>query len=242
MYSDNGLNFVGAANKLTELYELLQSSTLQDALVKYSSSERINWHFIPAYAPHQGGLWEAAVKSAKKHLLRVTLNSNLRYAELHTLITQIEAILNSRPLMPISSDANDLAPLTPGHFLIGASLMSYPDKSFENVPSNRLSRWEHVEQMRQHFWKRWQNEYLHQLQQRSKWSTTNESLKVGQVVLMKEDNAPPLSWPMGRIIEIHPGQDNIVRTVTVQTPKGEYKRAITKICLLPVDLETGSVK
>ena len=239
VYSDNGLNFVGAANKLTELYELLQSAKLQNDLVKFSSNERINWHFIPAYSPHQGGLWEAAVKSAKKHLLRVTSGANLRYEELHTLITQIEAILNSRPIMPVSSDANDLAPLTPAHFLIGDSLTSYPEESFEETPSNRLSRWEHIEKMRQHFWKRWQNEYLHQLQQRSKWTIQNDNLKLGQIVLIKDDNLPPLSWPIGRISEIHPGKDNLVRTVTVTTSKGSYKRAITKICLLPIDLDSS---
>ena len=142
--------------------------------------------------------------------------------------------------MPISSDANDLSPLTPGHFLIGESLMSYPDESLEEVPSNRLSKWEHVEQMRQHFWRRWQAEYLHQLQQRSKWSTNTEALKIGQIVLIKDENTPPLSWPMGRIIELHPGKDNIVRVVTVQTYNGQYRRAITKICLLPIDLEEFS--
>ena len=69
------------------------------------------------------------------------MNTNLRYEELHTLITQIEGILNSRPIMPLSSDANDPTPLTPAHFLIGDSLTSYPDVSVEDMATIRLSRW-----------------------------------------------------------------------------------------------------
>ena len=91
--------------------------------------------------------------------------------------------------------------------------------------------------MRQHFWRRWQGEYLHQLQQRNKWITNKEPLKIGQIVLIKDDKSPPLSWPLGRIIELHPGKDGIVRVVTGRTTTGSYRRAITNICFLPVELE-----
>jgi len=91
----------------------------------------------------------------------------LKYQELETLLIQIEAILNSRLLTPISSDPSDLTPLTPGHFLIGSvTLTWYPEPSLEIIPTNHLLRWQHIEQMRQHFWQRWIQEYLHQWQQR----------------------------------------------------------------------------
>ena len=153
------------------------------------------------------------------------------------MITQIEGILNSRPIIPPSSDANDPTPLTPAHFLIGDSLTSYPDVSVEDVPTNRLSRWEHVEKMRQHFWRRWQGEYLNQLQQRNKWITNKELVKIDHVILIKDDNSPHLSWPLDRIIELHPRKDGIVRVVTVRTSTGSYLCAITNIYLLPVELE-----
>ncbi|XP_039309934.1 uncharacterized protein LOC120358749 [Solenopsis invicta] len=165
IYSDNGLNFKGACRELTELATVFNDQQNQQQIIGYVSVKGINWHFTPPRAPHQGGLWEAAVKSAKRHLLCITKETNLKYEELETLLVQVEAILNSRPLTALSSDSHDLTPLTPGHFLIGSPLTSYPEPSLERLPVNRLSRWQHVEQLRQHFWKRWLREYLHHCQQ-----------------------------------------------------------------------------
>jgi len=103
-------------------------------------NERINWHFIPPKAPHMGGLWEAAVKSAKFHIKRIIGEASLRYEEFLTLLTQIEAILNSRPLTPLSSDPSDLSALTAAHFLIGCPITSYPKPTLEDMCVNRLSR------------------------------------------------------------------------------------------------------
>lgn len=76
--------------------------------------------FYHTVRTHHGGLHEAAVKSTKKHLLRVICHQNLTFSEYHTLPKQVEASVNSRPICPISDDPNDLDTLTPGHFLIGA--------------------------------------------------------------------------------------------------------------------------
>lgn len=135
----------------------------------------------------------------------------------------------------MSSDASDLTPLTPGHFLIGTTLTAYPEPSLERLPVNKLSRWQRVEQIRQHFWRRWSREYLHHLQQRNKWMTKKNSLHVGQMVLLREDSTSPLSWSLARILELHPGNDNVVRTVTVRTSNGIYKRLITGLCIFPFD-------
>nr|XP_012235986.1 PREDICTED: uncharacterized protein LOC105680090 [Linepithema humile] len=215
VFSDNGLNFVGAARELNELSTLLNDEKAQQQINAYASHHGICWHFIPPRAPHHGGLWEAAVKSAKRHLLKITKDAHLKYEELPTLLIQIEAILNSRPLTPISSDPSDLLFLTPGHFIIGTPLTAYPGESLEEVPINCLSKWQHVQQLRQHFWKRWTREYLHQFQQRNKWQTTDLSLKIGQMVILIEDNTPPLAWSLGRIQETHPGDDGVSRLLSV---------------------------
>ncbi|XP_018402792.1 PREDICTED: uncharacterized protein LOC108779784 [Cyphomyrmex costatus] len=235
IHSDNGLNFKGAQRELNELAALFKNQESHQQIINYVSSKGIRWRFIPPRAPHHGGLWEAAVKGAKRHLYRVTREAHLRYEELETLVIQIEAILNSRPLTPVSSDVADLTPLTPGHFVIGAPLTSYPEPSLERIPITRLSRWQRVEQIRQHFWQRWSKEYLHYCQQRNKWTIKENPLHIGQMVLLREDSASPLSWPLARIVELHPGNDNIVRTVTIRTSSGIYKRPITRLCVLPFD-------
>ncbi|KAK2578857.1 hypothetical protein KPH14_012604 [Odynerus spinipes] len=169
MFSDNGTTFVGAQKELKELHEAVKGNEERNKILQFLDEQEIRWHFIPPRGPHFGGLWEAAVKSMKHHLKRVAGEASLTQEELLTLIAQIEAVLNSRPISALSDDPSDLCALTPGHFLIGDALTSTLEPSLENIQENRLSRWQRIEQLRNHFWTRWSKEYLHQLQQRPKW-------------------------------------------------------------------------
>ncbi|XP_044019550.1 uncharacterized protein LOC122859932 [Aphidius gifuensis] len=220
IYSDNGLNFQGANNELIKLQDQLKSNDAQNKLQEFFNTKKIQWHFTPPLSPHFGGLWEAAVKSFKHHFKRVIKpDILLSQEEFNTLIIEIEAILNSRPLTPISTDPSDFMVLSPGHFLIGHALTTIRDHDYNNIPMNRLSRWQLIEQLKQEFWQRWHNEYLNEMINRSKWNKDNNNIEMGDVVLLKEDNIPPMHWALGRIIETHPGTDGIVRTVTIKTAK-----------------------
>lgn len=233
VYSDNGKNFVGANAELRELegFLLNEGESLTDSL----HNEGVDWHFIPVNSPHFGGLWEAGVKATKFHLKRVLANASLTFEHFGTVLTQIEAILNSRPLTPLSSDPNDLDVLTPSHFLIGKSMTSLPDPRVIDLPLNRLSRFQFLQSLQQHFWSRWAKEYISELQKRVKWKTAQEELKAGTMVLIRDDKLPPLRWNLGRIIEVHPGKDGVVRVATIKTKCGVIKRAFAKICPLPID-------
>ncbi|XP_066258820.1 uncharacterized protein [Euwallacea similis] len=233
VYSDNGTNFVGANRELSELGSFLikESRNLVDSCAR----EGVQWHFIPAQSPHFGGLWEAGVKSVKHHLKRVAGNANLTFEQLITLLAQIEAILNSRPLSPMSQDPNDLTPLSPAHFLIGRSTTELPDPDLQHVPANRLSVFQRIQLIKQHFWKRWSKEYISELQQRVKWKTQQQDVQEGVLVLVKEDNFPPSKWRMGRIVAVHPGRDGVNRVATIRTSSGLVKRSFSKICPLPVE-------
>lgn len=125
IYSDNATNFVGANRELRELKKAYDEQLHKKKITEICAEDNINWHFIPPNSPHFGGLWEAAVKSFKTYIKRIAGNATLKYEELYTLITQIEAILNSRPISRISDDPNDLNFLTPGHFLIGGSIKPF---------------------------------------------------------------------------------------------------------------------
>lgn len=222
LYSDNGTNFV-KANK--ELISLIKQS---------ASQELIEWNFLPPSAPHFGGLWEAGVKAVKTHLIRVIGAQILTYEEFLTVLCQVEAILNSRPISPMSNDPNDLNVLSPGHFLTLAPLTCAPDVDLSDINPNRLSRWQLLQKMQQDFWKRWHLEYLHTLQQRHKWSHPEASPITGDLVLIKDDTTPPLQWRIARIISIHPGPDGVVRVATVKTAGGVLKRPLIKLCPLPI--------
>jgi hypothetical protein len=195
--------------------------------------EKIDWDFNPPSAPHFGGLWEAGVKSVKTHLRRVVGSQILTFEELNTVLVQIEAVLNSRPLCPLSSDPNDLTALTPGHFLTLAPLTCLPEPNLEHVKLNCLSRWQLLQRMHQSFWDRWHREYLHTLQQRSKWHKPQTDLSRGTLVLIKNDQVPPLQWNLGRVEDIHPGADGVIRVATVKTNGGSFQRPVVKLCPLP---------
>jgi hypothetical protein len=227
LYSDCGTNFGGADN---ELKEMLLGSQHNEALGHFLLEKGTTWSFNPPSAPHQGGLWEAGVKSVKFHLKRVIGNTVLSFEEFSTVLCRIEACLNSRPLCAMSSDPADFDVLTPGHFLIGEPLNAIPEGDLTDLRQNRLSRWQLTQQMVQHFWRRWSAEYLSTLQQRFKWTSRRADLMVGDLVIIKDDDLPPNKWNRGRITETHPGKDSCVRVVTVNTMTGELKRPIVKLC------------
>ena len=133
----------------------------------------------------------------------------------------------------MNNNPDDFQVLTPGHFLTDTSMLSLPDHTAVDVPSNRLSRWSHVQQMIRHLWKCWSHDYLHQLQQRTKWKEVQLNVTIGDLVLVKEDNLPHLVWKRAVIIDLYTGRDELVRVVTMRTATGTFRRPITKICVLP---------
>jgi len=95
-------------------------------------------------------------------------------------------------------------------------------------------RWRMVQETAQIFWSTWSSEYLHNLQARAK-ALAKVEFHPGELVILREENVPALQWPMGRIEITHPGQDGIVRVVTVKTQQGVYKRPTIKLVKLDVD-------
>ncbi|XP_071579556.1 uncharacterized protein [Temnothorax nylanderi] len=230
LYSDRGTNFVGADAQLRDFFKAaITNNRISDAL----ANEGVEWRFNPPAAPHLGGLWEAAVKSVKHHLRRVIGDTTLTYEEMATLLAQVEATLNSRPLQALSDDHEDLSALTPEHFLIGGPLNANPETSLIETAPTRLSRWQTLQQMRDHFWLRWSQEYLNTLTTRSKWWKRQANLNVGDLCLIRNEITPPSKWPLARITAMHPGTDGQTRVVTVRTATSSFTRPVTKLVPLP---------
>lgn len=233
LFSDNATNMVGAKSELKKLSKLV--TTPDDTFSAYLTSENVEWKFIPPKSPHFGGLWEAGVKSVKYHLVRAIGKLKFNYEEFETIIIQIEGILNSRPITPISSDLDSYEVLTPGHFLIGRSISALPEPDITHLSESRLSRWQRTSKVVQSVWRKWKIDYLNTLQQRSKWMVEKQNLKIGAMVLIKEDFLPCTKWLLGRIVDVFPSSDGKVRVVNIRTQNGEFKRAVTKIAVLPIE-------
>lgn len=239
LYSDCGTNFAGADAELRALFKA--GSAEMDSTIVSLTNLGTAWSFNPPAAPHMGGKWEAAVKSAKFHLRRVIGDASLTYEEFTTLLTQVEAILNSRPLCPLSDDPEDTSPLTPGHFTIGEALTTVPEPSLISIPKSRLSRWQFLQATLQHFWQRWSTEYLQRSLSISKWHHPSHEIQLGSLVLITDERLPPSRWPLARVIELHPGSDGLTRVVTLRTATSTFKRPTSKLAVLPVDSSTTTV-
>lgn len=233
MYSDRGTNFIGAKNELPQLFRNAQSEQSKE-IREVFLRDQIEWHTIPAHAPHFGGLWEAGVKSTKHHLKRVLGEARLNFEEFTTVVAQIEACLNSRPLYPQTEDPKDEQMLTPNHLVFAYESSALPEPCSEEIPTRVVNRYQFLQRLHANFWRKWSQEYLARLMQRSKWMQQEENLRPDQIVLIKEDNLPPTKWLYGRIVKVFPGKDGLVRVAEVKCKNSILSRPIHKLCLLPI--------
>lgn len=230
VYSDNGTCFEGCDNQLRMIVQ--QHNATAEEHCRFRA---IQWTFTTPRAPHAGGVYEIAVKLVKHHIKRVIGDSLFSFEEFQTILCKIEAVLNSRPLTPLSNNPNDLTVLTPGHFLTGRPLCSIPQKKFLNVNLNLVKRWERVQQAQQMFWALWYRDYLHEKQLRPQDFREEKKVDVGSLVLINDSNLPPLKWMLGRIVRLYPGKDGVVRSVRLHTAHGEKDRHVKYLSFLPTE-------
>ena len=241
VYSDNGTNFVGTASELAKLQEALDRKGKAGIPAIAAADHGTLWTHIPPRAPHFGGIWESAVKSSKGHLKKIMGKSVFTFEELGTIFKQVEAILNSRPLVELTASESDFQALTPGMLLTGKQVRHLPLEVQGTLPpvltlseTHPAKRWAHITKVTAHFWQRWIGEYLPTLQVRKKWTTEKPNFCANEMVLLAEDNIKPLQWPLARVLEVYPGNDGVVRVAKVRTPNGEYTRPVVKLRKLPL--------
>ena len=151
-----------------------------------------------------------------KTLLRKLITPHdLQFDELYTILTEVEAVLNSRPLVPLNSTNIDDTTLTLGHFLIGRPLKSPPSVEGEKTKISSLRRWALVNRLSQDLWKAWIGRYLQSLHHRSKWTDKNGNVKKDDIVSIKDVVLQYRDWPIARVIETFPCDDGKVRAADV---------------------------
>ena len=228
IHSDNGTNMRGGERELRNSIRQWNQQQISDEL----SQRGIEWRFIPPASPHFGGAWERLVRSSKVALRAVVGGQVLRDETLATFMTEVEALLNSRPLTHVSSEPDDLEALTPNHLLLGRACPNLPPGVFTETDLSSRKRWRHGQQLADEFWRRWRREYLPTLTARRKWTTESANLRPGELVLIAEDNTPRGMWVMARVVTPIVGADGRVRAAVVKTASGELTRPATKLCVL----------
>lgn len=221
MWLDNATNFVGTKNEFE----------------KNHASMNIQWKFIPPHSPHHRGVWESAVKAGKKHLLAASQGTVLAEEQFKTTLTTIEAIMNSRPLYWHRGLTNPdiINVITPGHFLVGSDLLksSAPDENDITL----AERLHFQKQIINSFWSAWSKNYLSLLQSRTKWKSSSPNLRIGDVVIIKEPNSSPCTWPLALIVD---GKPDSKGHLWIVTKGSEYQRSIQQLVKLPIEHESSS--
>ncbi|XP_008178311.1 uncharacterized protein LOC103307788 [Acyrthosiphon pisum] len=201
------------------LGEFLNNNSLRKGILEYSHQEGIDWRFILPHTP----ILEAYGKPElnQQNIIYADAEydgeSILNFEELHTVLVQIEAVLNSRPVMADSDDPDSLEALTPGYFLIGHQLTTFPEPTLLNEPTINCPRrrWDLVQRMFQQFWLRWRR----------------------NLAILKEDHQSLLDWHIGKIIQPQQGADGLVRVATIKTRGSTMKQPIMKLAMLPIQHE-----
>ena len=230
-YSDNGSNFVGGERILRESINQWNQHQIEEFLLQKAAQ----WTFNPPNASHMGGAWERLVRSVKRILKLLVGERVLTDDQLHTFLLEVEAILNSRPLTPVTLDPDNREPLTPNHLLKLCPTSQLPPALSNAEDFFAKKRWRHVQYLADQFWKRWSREYLRTIISRQKWHETKPNFQVNDIVLLASEDTPRSQWNMGRVITVYPDEYGIVRSVLIKTRNKDVRRPIHKICLIVRD-------
>ena len=213
---------------------LLSLHDAQRKIQSYCQPRQIKWHFIPVQSPHHGGLWEARVREMKRVLMKIIVNHRLYFEDLVTILTDVEATLNSRPITPFEAHEEDGSPaLTPGHFLIGRPLLAAPtphQDSDYNIQG--LRRWNLIKRLTAIIRTKWQKQYLRLFHSHSKWQRQEPNLQVGDLIGIRESTLSKHRILIVQVIKIYPGPDGLVRVVDVFDGNDTLRGAVQKLSLL----------
>ena len=194
--------------------------------------------FNPPSASHMGGAWERMIKSVRRILIALTKDQTLSDDKLQTFLLEAEAILNARPLTPVTLNEAGETTLTPNHLLRVNATADLPPVLTSREDCYARRRWLRVQYLADQFWKRWSREYLRSVIIRRKRLSKKRNFQVGDVVPLIDNNLPRAQGSIGRISSTLPDEHGVVRTGNVESRGSQFLRPIHKLRLvLPVDDE-----
>lgn len=234
IYSDRGTNFVGTNRELSEAIAAINHS----AMTEFVSPET-EWIFNPPAAPHMGGCWERLVRTVKANLKAMRPASTLTDEVLRNTLTEIENVINARPLTHVPIDSDSAPALTPNHFILGSSNGTKPLSTLDDNALTLQRNYQTSQILANQFWRRWVSDYLPEISRRTKWFAHTKPISIGDIVVVVDPRLPRNCWPKGRIIQANTGRDGCIRSATVQTANGVYERPVTKLAVL--DVHSGTL-
>lgn len=219
--SDNAKTFQSSSKEIRKIAR-------SPEVWRYLTDNRITWNFIVEKAPWWGGYWERLVRSIKSPIKKVIGRSTVSYDEMCTLLTEVEAVINARPLTYVYDDEESVSyPLTPSDLIYGRRITMNPNSQHYETMStyNSLTkRLKHHRHLLSQFTRRWRNEYLTSLHEQvtkgSSERNVNAKCKVGDVVILKNDSAARAFWKLAKVEELLTGRDGNVRAAIVTVPRG----------------------
>ena len=222
LISDNAKTFKAAAKEIRTI-------TRGPNVERYLTNQGVTWDFISEKAPWHGGMWERMVRSVKRCLKKSLGRTSLTFEELETILIEIEATLNSRPLTYIYDEQEGVSyPLTPSCLINGRRIPTTPnDVQFEISCTNKslTKRARYQNRVLKSFTDQWKKEYLLSLRESSRSeSNQRESLSVGDVVILKDANQPRTFWKLAKIETLLPSKDGIIRSVMVKVLSNDKKK------------------
>ena len=236
---DRGTNFVGANTELQEA-----ESEFNEKVENFATEHGCKWEFNPPHASHFGGVWERQIGTIRRVLDAMFAElgkTQLTHELLVTLMAEVVAIVNARPISALPSDTDDPQPLSPAMLLTMKTCPAGPPPGqFLRADVYARRRWRRVQFLAEQFWTRWRREYLQSLQPRQMWTVTRRDLRVGDVGLMRDEQQHRNNWPLGRVGDVIRSEDGRVRKVKVEIVKEGEKKAYLRpmkelILLLPED-------
>ena len=192
-----------------------------------SQNCQVEFIFNPTSASHFGGVFERQIGTIRKVLSGLLLEQGLALTveSLITLMHEVSAIVNCRPLSHVNLSDSSIEPLTPNHLLTQKSrVIVSPPGEFVRQDIYLHKRWRQVQYLANVFWNRWRQEYLDSVNRRRKWNGTRRNVAVNDVVLVVNENAARNEWKLARVVEVFTSNDGLVRSVNIQLASNELDR------------------